>query len=111
MTVTGTPTGDLDGLWAARDIAGPDDPRLQMPWMYGDSPDMERRLVQRHWRALAHWKPVSWHLPLAVFTATEPVGMQHLWAEEFARRRSVGLRSPRPRPRPGEPAVRPHACR
>ena len=120
MTVTGTPTGDLAGLWplfgllietprlrlrlpredelpalarAARDIAGPDGPRLQMPWMYGDSPDMERQLLQRHWRALAHWKPASWHLPLAVFLAAEPVGMQDLWAEEFAQRRSVGTGS------------------
>lgn len=78
---------------AARDIAGPDGPRLQMPWMYGDSPDMERQLLQRHWRAPAHWKTASWHLPLAVFLAAEPAGMQDLWAEEFARRRSVGTGS------------------
>jgi RimJ/RimL family protein N-acetyltransferase len=120
VTVTGTTTGDLAGLWplfgllietprlqlrlpredelpalaqAARDIAGPDGPRLQMPWMYGGSPDMERQLLQRHWRALAHWKPASWHLPLAVFLAAEPVGVQDLWAEEFAQRRSVGTGS------------------
>jgi RimJ/RimL family protein N-acetyltransferase len=54
---------------------------------------MERQLLQRHWRALAHWKPASWHLPLAVFLAGEPVGMQDLWAQEFARRRSVGTGS------------------
>jgi hypothetical protein len=59
---------------AARDIAGPDGPRLQMPWMYGGSPDMERQLLQRHWRALAHWKPASWHLPLAVFLASRSRG-------------------------------------
>jgi RimJ/RimL family protein N-acetyltransferase len=64
-----------------------------MPWMYGGSPDMERQLLQRHWRALAHWKPASWHLPLAVFLADEPVGMQNLWAEEFAHRGSVGTGS------------------
>ncbi|HET9974756.1 MAG TPA: GNAT family N-acetyltransferase [Streptosporangiaceae bacterium] len=78
---------------AARDIADPESPRLQMPWMYGDSPGMERQLLQRHWRALAHWKPASWHLPLAVFLAAEPVGVQDLWAQEFARRRSVGTGS------------------
>jgi RimJ/RimL family protein N-acetyltransferase len=78
---------------AARDIAGPDGPRFQMPWMYSESPDMEHQLLQRHWRALAHWKPASWHLPLAVFLAAEPVGMQDLWAEEFAQRRSVGTGS------------------
>jgi RimJ/RimL family protein N-acetyltransferase len=120
VTVTGSTTGDLAGLWplfgllietprlqlrlpredelpaltdAARDIAGPADPRLQMPWMYGGSPDMERHLLQRHWRALAHWKTASWHLPLAVFLAAEPIGMQDLWAEEFAQRRSAGTGS------------------
>ena len=120
MTVSGSTTGDLADLWplfgllvetprlrlrlpredellalarAARDIAGPDGPQLQMPWMYGDSPDMERRLLQRHWRALAHWKPLSWHLPLAVFLGAEPIGMQDLWAEDFAARRSVGTGS------------------
>jgi RimJ/RimL family protein N-acetyltransferase len=120
VSVTGTPTGDLAGLWplfgllveaprlrlrlpredelpalarAAREIAGPGEPRLHMPWMYSDSPDMERRLLQRHWRALAHWKPASWHLPLAVFAAGEPIGVQDLWAEEFALRRSVSTGS------------------
>jgi hypothetical protein len=76
---------------AARDIASPDGPRLQMPWMYGGSPDMERKLLQRHWRALAHWKPASWHLPLAVFLAAEPVGMQDLWAEELGQGVRCGL--------------------
>ena len=119
MTVPGT-TSQLAGLWplfgllietpclqlrlpredelpalveAARDIAGPDGSRLQKPWMYGASPGRERQLLQRHWRALAHWKPASWHLPLAVFLAAEPVGVQDLWAEEFAQRRSVGTGS------------------
>jgi RimJ/RimL family protein N-acetyltransferase len=118
--VVGALTGDLGGLWplfgllietprlrlrlpredelpaltrAARDIADSDGPRLQMPWMYGHSPDMERQVLQRHWRALAHWKPASWHLPLAVFADAEPIGMQDLWAEEFALRRSVGTGS------------------
>ena len=78
---------------AARDIAGPGEPRLQLPWMYADTPDMERQLLQRHWRALAHWKPESWHLPLAVFLGDEPAGVQELWANDFARRRSVGTGS------------------
>jgi RimJ/RimL family protein N-acetyltransferase len=74
---------------AARDLADPAGPGLQMPWMYGPSPAMERQLLQRHWRALAHWKPGSWHLPLAVFLVGEPAGVQDLWAEDFAVRRSV----------------------
>ena len=74
---------------AARDLADPAGPGLQMPWMCEPSPAMERQLLQRHWRALAHWKPGSWHLPLAIFLAGEPVGMQDLWAEDFTVRRSV----------------------
>jgi RimJ/RimL family protein N-acetyltransferase len=77
----------------ARDIAGPGEPRLQLPWMYAGTPDMERQLLQRHWRALAHWKQESWHLPLAVFLGDEPAGVQELWANDFARRRSVGTGS------------------
>jgi hypothetical protein len=75
---------------AARDIAGPGEPRLQMSWMYDDSPAMERQLLQRHWRALAHWRPESWHLLLAIFADGEPIGIQGMWADDFARCRSVG---------------------
>jgi RimJ/RimL family protein N-acetyltransferase len=78
---------------AAREIAWPGEPRLQMPWMYDDSPAMERQLLQRHWRALAHWRPESWHLLLAVFADGEPIGVQNMWADDFARRRSVGTGS------------------
>jgi RimJ/RimL family protein N-acetyltransferase len=78
---------------AARDIAGPGEPRLPMPWMYDGSPATERQLLQRHWRALAHWRPESWHLLLAVFTDDEPIGVQNMWADDFARCRSVGTGS------------------
>jgi len=61
-------------------------PGIRMPWMYDDSPAVQRQFLQRHWRAPAYWKPESWHLPLA----GEPVGMQDVWAEEFALRPSVG---------------------
>jgi hypothetical protein len=67
---------------AARDIVSADGSRLQMQWMYEPSPEMERRLVQRHWRALAHWSPGSWHLPLAVFLDGEPIGVQALTARD-----------------------------
>lgn len=77
----------------ARDIAGPGEPRLQMSWMYDDSPAMERQLLQRHWRALAHWRPESWHLLLAVFADSEPIGIQGMWADDFALCRSVGTGS------------------
>jgi RimJ/RimL family protein N-acetyltransferase len=79
--------------WAAREIADPGEPRLQMPWMYEPSPAMERHLLQRYWRSLAHWKPDSWHLVMAVYMDNEPIGVQDMWANDFARIRSVGTGS------------------
>lgn len=85
---------DLPALaQAAREIAGPGEPRLQMPWMYEPSPTMEHHLVQRYWRSLAHWKPESWHLALAVYMDDELVGVQDIWASDFVRARSVGTGS------------------
>jgi hypothetical protein len=66
------------------------EPQLHMPWMFEPSPGMERQLLQRHWRALAHWKPARWHLPLAVYLDEQPIGVQDLWATDFARLRTVG---------------------
>ena len=85
---------DLPGLArAARMISGPGEPQLQMTWMYQPSPGMERELLQWHWRALAHWKPDSWNLPLAVFADGEPIGRQDLFADDYPRVRAVGTGS------------------
>ena len=46
--------------------------------------------MQRYWRSLAHWKPETWHLSLAVYMDDEPVGVQDIWANDFFRARSVG---------------------
>jgi RimJ/RimL family protein N-acetyltransferase len=78
---------------AARIIAAPGEPQLHLPWMYQPSPGMDRQFLQRYWRALAHWKPESWHLPLAVYLEGRPVGVQDIWANDFARVRSVGTAS------------------
>jgi RimJ/RimL family protein N-acetyltransferase len=78
---------------AARAIARAGEPELHLPWMYGSSPGMERQFLQRYWRALAHWKPESWHLPLAIYLDGRPIGVQDLWANDFARVRSVGTAS------------------
>ncbi|HEX6525719.1 MAG TPA: GNAT family protein [Streptosporangiaceae bacterium] len=78
---------------SARIIAGPGEPQLHLPWMYQPSPDMERQFLQRYWRALAHWKPESWHLPLAIYLDGQPIGIQDMWASDFARLRSVGTGS------------------
>lgn len=78
---------------AARVISSPGEPQLHLPWMYAPTPSMERQFLQRHWRALAHWKPESWHLPLAVYLDGRPIGIQDIWASDFARLRSVGTGS------------------
>lgn len=93
---------ELAGLArAARVIASPGEPRLHLEWMYEPSPGMERKFVQRYWRALAHWRPGSWHLPLGVFLGGTPVGVQDMWANDFAHARSVGTGSWISRPQQG----------
>jgi RimJ/RimL family protein N-acetyltransferase len=78
---------------AARVIAAPGELQSYLPWIYGPSPVMERQFLQRHWRALAHWAPESWHLPLAIYLGGRPIGIQDLWGNDFARVRSVGTAS------------------
>jgi RimJ/RimL family protein N-acetyltransferase len=85
---------DLPALAAAaRVISGPGEPRLGMRWLYTPTPDMERQLLQHHWRSLARWKPDSWHLPLTIYLDRQPIGSQDLWADDFARLRTVGTGS------------------
>jgi RimJ/RimL family protein N-acetyltransferase len=86
---------------AARVIAAPGEPRLHLEWMYESSPGMERKFVQRHWRALAHWRPESWYLSMAIFLGGRPVGIQNMWADDFAHVRSVGTGSWISRPEQG----------
>ena len=90
---------------AARVIAAPGEPQLHLPWMYRPSPDTERQFLQRYWRALAHWKPGSWHLPLAIYLDAKPVGIQDIWASDFARTRSAGTRI-LDHPQPAGPRIR-----
>jgi len=86
---------------AARVIAAPGAPQLHLPWMYEPSPGMERKFLQRYWRALAHWRPESWHLPLAICLGGRPIGVQDVWANDFAHVRSVGTGSWISRPEQG----------
>ncbi len=76
---------------AARAVQPAGQPPFQLPWMYAPSPDMERALLRRHWRALAHWRPDSWHLVLAIYLDGEPIGVQELWATDYGVTRSAGV--------------------
>ena len=78
---------------AARSIGERGEPQFQLPWMYEPSPALERQLMCRYWRTLADWSPGGWHLLLGVFVGERPIGMQSLWASDFARLRSVGTGS------------------
>ncbi|MEU0571534.1 GNAT family N-acetyltransferase [Nonomuraea sp. NPDC005983] len=74
---------------ATADIQPPGEPRYQKAYLYEPSPDRERHLLQRHWRALAHWRPTGWDLHLAIRVDGMAVGVQNLWATDFATVRSV----------------------
>jgi RimJ/RimL family protein N-acetyltransferase len=76
---------------AARAIQPAGETPFQLPWLYAPSPDVERALLQRHWRALAHWRPDSWHLLLAIYLDGEPIGVQEMWATEYGVTRSAGV--------------------
>lgn len=75
---------------AARAVQPNDQLPFQLPFMYAPSPHMERALLQRYWRTLAHWRQDSWHLILAIYLDGEPIGVQELWATDYHVTRSVG---------------------
>ena len=64
-----------------------------------------RRSREDELPALAYRKPGSWYLALAVFLAGEPIGLQDLWAEDFAVRKSIASGSSITRARQG-PRIR-----
>ncbi|MGI5292820.1 GNAT family N-acetyltransferase [Nonomuraea polychroma] len=70
-------------------IQPPDEVRFQQSFLYAASPERERQLLQRHWRALAHWRPDSWDLHLAIRLHGTAIGLQNMWANDFAITRTV----------------------
>lgn len=62
-------------------------------WTDQPSPDLERGLLQYHWRQRAEWSPDRWNLELVVFANGEPVGCQAVGGESFRVRRVVGTGS------------------
>ncbi|MGW4411591.1 GNAT family N-acetyltransferase [Nonomuraea sp. NPDC004702] len=81
---------DLAGLFeAAAVIQPPGQVRFQRSFLYASSPERERGLLQRHWRALAHWRPDSWDLQLAIRLDGTAIGLQSMWATDFAITRTV----------------------
>ncbi|MEU1722513.1 GNAT family N-acetyltransferase [Nonomuraea sp. NPDC005692] len=83
-------SADLADLFdAAAAIQPPGQARFQQSFLYASSPERERGLLQRHWRALAHWRPDSWDLHLAIRLDGTAIGVQSMWATDFAITRTV----------------------
>jgi len=73
----------------ARHIQPSDEPHFQKAWMYWPTPLMERELLRRYWKSLAEFAPAKWRLKFAVYLVGTPIGVQDIWAEEFATNRAV----------------------
>ncbi|WP_431929954.1 GNAT family N-acetyltransferase [Nonomuraea jabiensis] len=84
-----TPRDLVDLCRAAAHIQPAGQVRYQQSFLYAPSPERERQLLQRHWRALAHWRPDSWDLQLAVRLGGTAIGLQSMWATDFAVTRAV----------------------
>lgn len=59
------------------------------PWTDGEPPFLQRGAMQWHWRCRAEWRPEAWQCPFAVVVDGEPVGVQDLFAKDFAALREV----------------------
>ncbi|MER5887845.1 GNAT family N-acetyltransferase [Streptomyces sp. NPDC001941] len=86
---------DLDAL-ADRAVEGVHAPGF-MPffsqWTDGTPQEVARRVLQRHWNAMANWTPEDWTLYLVVVHDGEVIGSQSLGARDFAATREVLLTS------------------
>lgn len=58
-------------------------------WTDQPSPELERSLMQWHWRARAEWSPVRWRLGFGVLEEGRMVGTQDVYAEDFPILRTV----------------------
>lgn len=74
---------------ASGDIQPSGEPRYQKSYLYEPSPDRERQLLRRHWRALADWRPTNWDLQLAIRVDGVAIGVQNMWAADFGTVRGV----------------------
>src|SRR6201989_1170728 len=86
---------DLDALAAvgAEGVHTPGFMPFFSQWTDGDPATVARRVLQRHWNAMAGWRPEDWTLYLVVVHDGEGVGSQSLGARDFAVTREVLLTS------------------
>ena len=82
---------DLDGLaaLASQGIHDPATMPFSIPWTDQASPELERAVLQFHWRLRGEWTPDNWCAGFAVFVDGEPVGAQDLRGRSFGTERVV----------------------
>ncbi|HEY7199550.1 MAG TPA: GNAT family N-acetyltransferase [Candidatus Dormibacteraeota bacterium] len=87
--------GDLIDMarLAAAGIHADDSMPFNIPWTEQPSPELERGVLQWHWRNRAECGPGRWRLAFAVFEGDRMVGNQDMRAEEFATLRTVATGS------------------
>ncbi|CAN5120198.1 GNAT family protein [soil metagenome] len=78
---------------AAAGVHPPETMPFLVAWTDRPSPELERGMLQYHWRSRANWTPGEWTLDLAVLVDDGHVGMQGISATDFAVTRSVGTGS------------------
>ncbi len=66
-----------------------DEMPFAVPWTALPSPEFEWGFVRFHWRTRGEWSPDHWGLELAAFLDGVVIGAQGLYADEFARLRTV----------------------
>ncbi len=59
------------------------------PWTRVQSPELERGVLQHGWKRRSALTRDDWSLPLMVSEAGSPVGVQDIFAKQFAVRRTV----------------------
>jgi RimJ/RimL family protein N-acetyltransferase len=74
---------------AAEGIHDPSSMPFNEPWTRAESPDLERGLLQHAWGRRAALARDDWSLPFVVCERGEPVGVQDVFAKDFAVRRTV----------------------
>ncbi len=70
-------------------IHDPDQMPFGVAWTDLPSPEFELSFMRFLWGTRASWTPQAWRLPLAVLHAGEAIGIQEVWATNFATLRVV----------------------
>jgi RimJ/RimL family protein N-acetyltransferase len=78
---------------AALGIHDPDDMPFGFPWTRAPQSELERNLIQWHWRTRGEWTPARWSWNPVVVVDGEIVGTQGMGADDFVLRRTVSTGS------------------